>query len=213
MFETHSLAKNQKNEALQQVNGIILAGGLSTRFSSCKSKIKIKEESLLERNYNLLQKYCDKVLVSCKENTMISPYPCLYDNAKKHAPIFGIYAALEHYKSAVMVISCDLPFISEKELSVLLEARNKAYLNENTYMTTFRKIGTDYIEALVAIYEYRCKDLLKNSIDNDFYALWRIIPEKLRNEIPSSNEEPFFNINYQDDLAYVEKTLEQFQKA
>ncbi len=183
------------------INGVILAGGLSSRFGSCKSKLEIEKKSILQNTYELASKFCDNVAVSCRQEKKIAGYPLIYDQFTCYAPISGIYSALEHYKSPVLVLSCDLPFIDEITISRLIEERNKAVKeNSNVLMTTYKKEGTNFIEALVAIYEYEARHKIRSSLEKELYSLFRVIPDENRHHIITSNFKVFFNINYQEDL-------------
>lgn len=186
---------------MNTLNGIILAGGLSSRFGSCKTKLKLNKQSILASSFDLLKLFCKDVSLSCHEDKKISHYPCIYDQYPCRAPINGIYSSLLHYKSPILVLSCDLPFINALTLEKLIDARNKAYVsNNNLHMTTFMQNKTLLIEPLVAIYEYRALSLLKTALEQEKYALSKIIPVEFREHIITEDTKPFFNINYQADL-------------
>ncbi len=188
------------------INGIVLAGGLSSRFGSCKSKLEIDKQSILKNTFNLAAQFCEEVAVSCREEKKIDGYPHIYDKLICYAPICGIYSALEHYKSPVLVLSCDLPFINKETIATLVEERNKAIQNnENILMTTFRPEGTNFIEALVAIYEYEAIHPIKKALEKERYSLFKAIPEEKRHHIITQDIEVFFNINYPKDLDEAKK--------
>ncbi len=190
------------------INGIILAGGLSRRYGSCKSKLELENTRLLTRNYHLLSKFCDKVLVSCKEQGEIEGYPCLFDEFSSQAPMTGIYSALRYFQSPVLVLACDLPFMDEETLESLVNARNQAGLShQNLYMTTFQKKDSDLIEALVAIYEPSVLNCLENALKQEKYSLFRAVPKENRHTIPMENSKAFFNINYQEDMQKAQELL------
>ncbi len=208
------MTMTKSDNALKEatINGIILAGGLSSRFGMCKSLIELDKQSLLKITFELLSEYCKKVLVSCREEKKIADYPCLYDNEVCYAPISGIYTALEYFQTPVIVLSCDLPFMDRETIQKLIDARNTAVQEqENLLMTTFRHEGTDFIEALVSIYEVSAMPLLRKALDEKKYALWKVIPEENRKHITTSHIVPFFNINYQQDLEKA-KEIKVLQK-
>ncbi len=197
---------------INKINGVILAGGLSSRFGSCKTKLRVYEIDVLRQNYDLLLKYCDKVVVSCKADSDISDYPCIYDDSPIHAPIFGICSALEYFKSAVLVLSCDLPFMNDSTIKKLIEQRNIIVKNDKKNMTTFCNSDNQFIESLVAIYEYKSIGILMQAIENKEYSLHKIFSKKLRHDIIKDMEKPFFNINYKQDLERA-KELAILEKA
>lgn len=188
------------------LTGIVLAGGLSSRFGSCKSKLEVARTSLLKKNYLLLKKYCQSVYISCREGMGIENFPCIHDTFICYAPLSGIYSALEYSKTSILVLSCDLPFIHDERIQELIQEREKALLlNKNLLMTTFRQEGTSYIESLVAIYEHNARTRMKKALDEGFYTLHKIIPEHTRHHIITSDSKAFFNINYPQDLAKAEE--------
>ncbi len=194
----------------KEINGIILAGGLSTRYGSCKSLLELDKKSILKNTFELLSQHCNKVYISCREEKKIEGYPCIYDDYIVYAPMAGIYSALKFFKSPLLVLSCDLPFIDNNTLETLIFERNKVMQTKpELCMTTYQKEGTNFIESLVAIYEYRAKNKLKEALENEHYSLNRAISEEFRHHIPysSSIDDKFFNINYPQDMKNAEKLI------
>ncbi len=196
---------------LYEINGILLAGGLSSRFGTCKSELRLHDKSILKKTFELLQKFCPQVYISCREEKKIEGYPCIYDNFICYAPMAGIYSALEFLKSPLIVLSCDLPFMDEKIIKKLIDERNKALeSNKNLHMTSYRKEGTQFIESLVAIYEYESKNIFKKALEEGKFSLNKAIREENRHAIDYNEEEAraFFNINYPKDLEEAKKIFQ-----
>lgn len=196
-------------------NGIILAGGASRRFGSCKSKMRFNNKSVLAQTYSLIDKYCEKVLVSCREESKkVEGYDCLYDLYQVYAPIAGIYSALVHFNTPVIVLSCDLAFIDKATIEELIDERNRA-VQENplVFMTCFElhnKKKADQgksLEPLVAIYEPRAMEALKTALDKEIYSLYRAIPSHVTHVIYTENTKPFFNINTVEELEEAEQLM------
>ncbi len=201
-----------------EIIGVILAGGLSSRFGSCKSKLCLHKQSILENTHALLSSHCNEVYISCREEQKIHGYPCIYDNSLDfhkestsrafYAPIMGIYSALKRFKAPVLVLSCDMPFMDSATIAKLITERNAVISRQkNLLMTTFRKGGTPYIEALVAIYEVEAMPFLQNCIEQEKLSLSKCIAEENRHHIITYAEKPFFNINYPQDLIQAEALL------
>ncbi len=197
------------------LNGIILAGGASRRFGTCKSKMRFNNKSVLEQTYSLIDKYCQKVFVSCREESKkVEGYDCLYDLYQVYAPIAGIYSALVHFNTPVMVLSCDLAFIDKATIEELIDERNRAIQsNPLLFMTCFevhnkkKSEQGKSLEPLVAIYEPAAIELLKTCLDNEIYTLHRAIPTHGRHVIYTENTRPFFNINTVEELEEAENLL------
>lgn len=183
------------------LNGIILAGGLSSRFGSCKSRLSIDGKSILENTYTLLMKYCSSVAISCHEDRKIEGYPCIYDIKPCYAPIIGIYSALIHFKSPILVLSCDLPFIDENAIQRLIITRNKVIqIHKQLFMTTYYIDKSKSIEPLIAIYEYESLKLLEKALEEEKYTLHKVISEENQYHIITDEKKAFFNINFPEDL-------------
>ncbi len=189
------------------INAVILAGGLSSRLGMCKSKLRIQEIDLLRQSFDLLSEFCDEVVISCKKETAIEGYPCIYDTNTDYAPMIGINEALKHFKSPVFVMSCDLPFMNSKTIEKLINVRKESILKQGQYLTCYANEDTNYIEALVAIYEYKSVELLEDAIIKEHYSLRRIFHKDRRYHVLKDETKAFFNINYIEDLAYAENLM------
>ncbi len=188
------------------IYGVILAGGLSSRFGSCKSQLHVASESVLKNMYALLSRHCVKVRVSCRDEKKIYGYPHIYDEYVCYAPMAGVYSALVYYQGPVLVLSCDLPFINDVVIQELIATRNAVVQErEDVLMTTYRKEGTHFIESLVAIYEYEACTVLRTALEQERYSLMKAIPEEKRHHIITKDEESFFNVNYPHDIQQAEK--------
>lgn len=119
-------------------------------------------------------------------------------------PLSGMYACLQSLQAPLLVLSCDLPFMSEQVLFKLIDARNSAMRSASPpLMTTFRQTETGFIEALVAIYEPETLPLFSNAILAGVRKLNMVVPESRRHDVYYTRDEalPFFNVNYPADLA------------
>ena len=182
------------------LTGVVLAGGKSTRLGQDKAEIVYLGQTLLQRSIDLLQTMTGQVLVAGRSDPNFG-VPSLLDDRPGLGPIGGIITALRLYGGPLMVISCDLPFLSQENLKALIKARNMCARSE-VMMTTYQQIETGFIEALVAIYEYKALSLLQESIASGCNKLSRAIPAHLRCHIPYSLQKcsNFFNLNTVQDL-------------
>jgi molybdopterin-guanine dinucleotide biosynthesis protein A len=122
-------------------------------------------------------------------------------------PFSGLYAALREARergfSAVLALSCDLPFMDEATLRALLAARENS--SEQTLLTTYCQRETGFIEALTAVYETEAIPFFDRALAEGERKLSRLIPEKRQLRIMYGETEalPFFNVNYPADLERV----------
>lgn len=197
--------------------GIVLAGGKSTRMGFDKAFLRFKaqpqertlgvisEKTLLDRALELLALVVPHVYVSGRDNW--GTYPGIRDCTDRIGPMGGIISAIRQTQSPCLVISCDLPFLSQEMLQRLVAQREKC--GSEAVMTTFAYNSGYYIETLVSIYEPKALTFLEKSAQSGEYSLKRAIPCEARNLITHKGAPPldFFNLNCPDDLEVVRNIL------
>jgi len=183
--------------------GIILAGGKSSRLGVDKVALRINKESLLLKNIQLLRKVVSKVVVVGRNPEFCGAKGVEWfeDLIKEIGPIGGIFTALFRLRRPLVVISCDLPFLTQEVLSMLVQSRD-----QKKAMTTFFHEKTGFIESLVAIYEFGSLNYLQRSIQQSIFKINAAIPEKIRKHISwQGDNKVFFNVNYPSDLVVLGK--------
>jgi molybdenum cofactor guanylyltransferase len=113
-------------------HGFLQAGGGSTRFGRDKALAEIAGKTMLGRTGELLASVCDDVhVVAPASKYVASPWPILSDRWPGEGPLGGILTALLYIakleavetkpesRSWALVLSCDMPFLTEAFLSSL----------------------------------------------------------------------------------------------
>lgn len=206
------------------VMGVVLAGGLSLRLGEDKARLRLGPRrkcgspnaacpapgecpapgrtgpDMLTRTLLLLRACTDDVAVSCQASRDVRPWRRIADEREGMGPLGAICSILRAEQRPVLVLSCDLPFMTEQVLRRLLAAR--AARPPEAVMTVFRQIETGYIEPLVAVYEPACRPWFEAAAAAGKRRLGDVVPESLRACVPYGRGEalPFFNINYPADL-------------
>lgn len=184
--------------------GVVLAGGKSTRLGRDKARILLGGKDLLARTADVLLSVAPEVWVVGRDPADHGlNLPWRLDDIPGKGPVGGIITALRVLRRPCLVLSCDLPFVGREQLLPLIEAR--VACREPVLMTTWGQIETEYIEALVAIYEPEALPVLEAAVARGEHKLSRIVPRELRRQVPYSQDQalPFFNINYPADLALM----------
>ena len=86
--------------------GLVLSGGLSTRFGSDKALAELDGHSLLAHAVDRLSGWCEQVVIAGRE---AGPAPCIPDWPRPHmGPLGGLAAGLHHARDAgfTAVLSC-----------------------------------------------------------------------------------------------------------
>jgi molybdopterin-guanine dinucleotide biosynthesis protein A len=185
----------------EDVTAVILAGGESIRMGRDKAMIAIDGVPLLARTAALAGRVCAEVYVSGRDPGACLPgVPWFADATERIGPMGGIMTALTVLSCPILVLSCDLPFMTEKILAKLITARDQRH--EDAVMTVYRHSQTGYIESLAAIYEPAALAYLRVAFEKESYKLSRAIPEGVRHHIPCRDDEAavFFNVNRPEDL-------------
>lgn len=118
-------------------------------------------------------------------------------------PLAGMYACLKVLRVPLLVLSCDLPFMTPEILRLLIAARKAAHeAGRDPLLTTFRQAETGFIEALVAIYEAESLPYFEQAICSGVRKLNMVVPPERREDVIYTQAEalPFFNVNYPADL-------------
>jgi len=134
-------------------NGLLLAGGRSSRMRLDKANLSYDGQIQLERAAKLLSQFCPSVHLSLRkdQNAPVESVnlPIIADAFGEIGPLGGILSAFaskpEH---AWLVLACDLPFLGEDTLKHLLEERDTKKL-----ATAYSSSHDGLPEPLCAIYE------------------------------------------------------------
>lgn len=134
------------------LNGLVLAGGRSSRMGCDKAQLRYHEEIQLDRTASLLASVCNQVFVSCRSDQLDrysnAGLPAIADSYLDLGPLGGLLSAQRHSPDAAwLVAACDLPFIDEPVIAALAETRNPY-----RFATAFAD-GKGRPEPLLAIYE------------------------------------------------------------
>jgi len=97
-------------------NGVVLAGGLSSRMGTDKAQLRLGEQSLLERAKLVLEQAgAERVFVS-RNGFEPDSLPDIYP---QHGPLSGLHAALFADELPIIAIPVDMPLIDEFDIRLL----------------------------------------------------------------------------------------------
>lgn len=131
------------------LNGLVLAGGYSTRMGTDKSLLVYNGRPQREFLFELLKKYCDDAFVSCrKEQQVPAVFNPLFDRFDLVGPLNGILSAFQHMSSSWLAVAVDMPFVDDRAIRTLLLNRDKTKL-----ATCYFNKDTQQPEPLLTIWE------------------------------------------------------------
>lgn len=172
-----------------QLNGLILIGGRSTRMHQDKSVLQYHASNQRDHLFQLLSPICSRVFLSCNNAQAIelsNSYEVLQDIIEGIGPIGGIHAAFKNNPNAAwLAVACDLPFLSIGTLSYLISHRQK-----DKQATAFRSGKNGFPEPLLAIYEPAAYPEVALGIEKGMYSPSKLLlnMDVAWLEVPNENE-------------------------
>jgi molybdopterin-guanine dinucleotide biosynthesis protein A len=103
------------------VAGILLTGGASTRMGRDKATIAVDGETLAARGARVLAAVCDPVIEVGPGVTALRAVRESPPGSGPLAALFAGYDALHTNDGSVFLLACDLPFVTESIVRVLVE--------------------------------------------------------------------------------------------
>jgi molybdopterin-guanine dinucleotide biosynthesis protein A len=173
---------------------LVLAGGKSTRMGEDKGLISYF--GLEHRIYlaKLLSPFCEKTYISCQENQLsenLDGCNPLIDLVPSKGPMSGLISAfLTHPNAAWLVIPCDLPLFSAKNITQLITERNVQGI-----ATVFSSANHDYPEPLIGIWEPSAFPLIEQQYKEGNYSLLNILNNNYISLVSALDPEGLTNVN------------------
>ncbi len=185
----------------QNVTGIVLAGGASSRMGRDKGLCEFKGKLLVKYAIEALLPLCHTILISSNNinNYKVFGYQVVTDEYKNIGPIGGIYSSLKASTTKHnLIISCDTPFLNTQLLSFVLA-------NSNNFDIVAPEHGNAFVEPLSAYYSSNIINKLEESIQQKDYKLMNFF-KKIRyqnlkvDSIVGYSSKLFLNLNAPNDL-------------
>ncbi len=194
----------------QKITGIILAGGKSRRMGVEKGLLKFGGKHLIEYAIEVLENVCGKILIV--ENSRaynFLAYPVIADIIPNSGSMGGIYTGLMNSKTDLnLVLSCDMPFISEKLLNHLIN-------NSEGFDVAVPCHGEGKFEPMCALYHKNTIPVFEQFIQNKNYKIQSVYQKLKTNKLYISADLDFYksflfdNLNSQNDLEQANLNLDK----
>lgn len=186
-----------KNE---NITGIILAGGKSSRMGSDKGMIVLNGKKFIEYILSaLIPNVNEVIIIANNKNYDYLGYKVYEDLIKDCGPLAGIYTGLMNSKTEKnIVVGCDIPFITSDLIKYIIEHSNEADIAVPVYK--------DKIEPLCAFYSKKITTQIHSLIIDNKLKIRDILPYFVTKEInmtPSgllNTDNLFVNINTEQEL-------------
>ena len=180
------------------LNGLILAGGKSTRMGLDKSLLNYNGKTQREHLYELLGPICSEVFISC--NALQSEeitLPKIEDCFGESGPMGGVLSAFKYASNkAWLIIACDMPFLTATTLENLIAHRNPAL-----YATAFQDPESGLPEPLITIWEPDAYPILQQAFAAGNTSLRQVLTKSSVTLLQAPNAKELLNIN--DHAGYL----------
>ena len=189
--------------------GVILSGGLSTRFNGInKAFINVGGMRILDRLYRIFSDLFNEIILVTNNpgQFMEWDFTIVTDIFPVRSSLTGIHAGLFYMSNFFgFFAACDTPFLKKDLIEVLVENIEG---NEDIIIPE-TAVG---LEPLCAIYSKRCLNAAEQHIKQNKFKIQRALARHRWKKIPESKLRPkdpelisFFNINTPGDLARAEQ--------
>ena len=194
------------------LTGVILAGGLNTRFSGKnKAFFRVRGIKLLDRVYGIFQDLFEEIILVTND-----PIQYLEWDLKIVSDLFPFRSSLTGIHTGLFYITtpfaffagCDTPFLKREIVETIIngiEPRIDVVIPETS-------AG---LEPLCAVYSKECLKPIERHVKQQKVKIQRAIKNVRIKKIPESvlrDKDPalisFFNINTQDDLVLAESMVQ-----
>ncbi len=193
-----------------EVTGIILAGGKSTRMGTEKGLQLLCGKPLINYAIELLSGICSNIIISSSSESYQSfGFRVVPDEFPGIGPMGGIYSALRKSDTEMnLVLSCDLPFVSNGLIKFILE-------NAAGYQVAVPWEGNRHYEPLCGYYAASVLAKMSTFIQTGNYKLPDLFGEISINKLVIDKildfytDRLFYNVNSKQDLCNAEVMMNQ----
>lgn len=190
---------------INQVAGVVLAGGKSTRFGSDKALALHKGNALIQSITRRLEGLFSETLLvtNTPENYGFLGWPMIADYYQNCGPLAGIHAALRAISQPrAFVCGCDMPLVNQELVRFLCELSG-----DYEVVLPWLPEGP---EPLYAVYSKKVLPVIEENLAHKQCKIGMVY-EKLRIRKVTAEEilqilpdlSTFQNINRQQDLAHL----------
>ena len=196
--------------------GVILAGGKSSRFGSNKADAHLGDKTLLEHTISKVEKnFLEVLIVSNNESIKINKKNVFLvkDFIKGQlGPLIGILSAMkwiEQYNKKykwIATFPCDTPFFDD---SIIEKLKNCSISNDNLlFFLNSRKKRHN----IFGLWSLKLIDILEEDIRSNNFRKVELWADKIgvqKIEVNTEGFDKFLNINTLDDLEDAKKNLDK----
>ncbi|MBJ8055201.1 molybdenum cofactor guanylyltransferase [Bacillus cereus] len=192
--------------------GIVLAGGMSSRFGEPKALVSWKESTFIEHIVKVMESAVQEIVVISHsdikerlENLVQVPVIEDIPNYKGNGPLAGIVSGMEYIDSDwYIIIPCDAPNVSNEWITILLEQTSNEY-DAIVPIIEGRK------QPLLAAYHKRVKGKIDKLLQEEKRSMGQLLShcnvKYVAGEEVQANAAWFMNVNTKEEYVQAQKDL------
>lgn len=188
---------------LNELNCVILCGGKSSRMGQDKSKLMLKNQTLIQFQVDKFSKIFKSVYVSAKEDKFENHFNLIKDSLefKIDSPMLALYSILSNFKNEfVFILSVDSPKVSKNELLKMLP-----FLEQN-YKIILAKTPL-YKHPLCGFYHSSLAQTCKKFLEKDEQKIGLLFSKIKTKFVEFENEDAFLNLNFYEEYEKFKSEL------
>lgn len=194
---------------INDITGIILCGGKSSRMQTNKALLKLGDKTIIEIILGEMKKVFDEVIIStnnCDDFSFLKT-PLVKDLHVYRGPLAGIYSSLQSsFTNKNFITTCDLPFIKSEMIEYLIKTDSeKDIIIPVVNSKPERLFGVYKKSVLVIIDEIFTASEKNESIKRSVYELHRKaeVESVEVSNLSFFNESLFLNMNTPEDYENI----------
>jgi len=180
--------------------GILLAGGLSSRYGSPKAFATLHGKYFYEYTYVILQAICEEVVIVTRPE-LLESFPenvlKMTDEARFAGcgPLAGIYSVMARFEAErYVVLPCDMPLLEAAVVGNLLDRHEKL-------ITVVRT--SKFLQPLVSVWNFEMKERIEAKLTAEIYKIGALFTDDAVHTIDAgeiaASDEQFINVNTRED--------------
>ncbi len=188
----------------QDICGIILAGGKSSRMGYNKALLKYKNQSFIDTAINLIRPFCSEILISSNPDIHTPhDYPIIEDIYKDCGPAGGIFSSLKaSSKKSNLIIPIDIPKVSTGLIEHLIDQADPKNIS-------VIRLPNGFIEPLCGIYPKSALSIVESFINKGNYKIMSILQAvniktiDINESMSFYKKDMFINVNTPKDYKQI----------
>ena len=159
-------------EKIEEVSGVVLAGGMSSRYGKNKALVEFHGIPLIERVLGVMRPIFRHIIIitNTPDEYSYLELPMYQDIIKGLGPLGGVFTGLQVIPdNAGFFVACDMPFLNQGLIRHMVE------IKADFDLVVPRISG--YMEALHSLYDKRCQSRIESLINSGIYQVFRFFNE------------------------------------